>query len=93
MMAAGKVPFGSTKIIKSRKVAYLCLNAEFEASFAEGNHSLIPILIAHGYGYGPEDHFATSMILASHGYLCVLISFMDGSAPYTTGVQGEDIIF
>jgi hypothetical protein len=31
------------------------------------------------------------MIMASHGYFVVSINFMDGTNPYTTGKNGEDI--
>ena len=54
---------------------------------------MYPVIIAHGYKEGPEDHFALSMNMASHGYLCIGITFTDGSAPFTRGKDDMEIPF
>lgn len=51
------------------------------------------MVFCHGNKVTAEEHFGVPMIMASHGYAVFSITFMDGTAPYATGKNGEDIFF
>ena len=69
--------------VKNRQVAHLCPHAELAEDFTSGRKKLIPGIFCHGFSFSAEDHFAVPMMMASHGYLYVSPTFMDGSAAHT----------
>jgi len=65
--------------------------AELDPDFQSGKKKLIPMVFVHGFNANAEEHYHVPMILAAHGYLAISMSMMDGSGPYCTGKNGEDI--
>ena len=51
------------------------------------------MVFCHGNKVTAEEHYGVPMIIASHGYAVFSLTFMDGTAPYATGKDGEDIFF
>jgi hypothetical protein len=52
---------------------------------------LAPGIFCHGFGFSAEEHFHVPQMMASHGYLMVSPTFMDGSAAFTKGKDGKEI--
>ena len=69
--------------VKFRRVAHLCPHAPLAEDFSSGRIKLIPGIFCHGFSFSAEEHFAVPMMMASHGYLFVSPTLMDGSAPHT----------
>ena len=78
---------------RKRVVSNLCPHAPLDQDFQNGAKKLIPMVFCHGNKVTAEEHYGVPMIMASHGYAVFSINFMDGTAPYATGKNGEDIFF
>ena len=80
-------------LFRLRQVAGLCPLAELDQDFIDGQKKLIPMIFIHGFNANAEEHYHVPMILAAHGFLCLSMTMMDGSAPHCTDKDGKDVWF
>lgn len=83
----GSAP-GYAGTLRNRKVANICPDADLDYEFYIGKKKLVPLVHCHGFGTSADEHLAIPMQFASFGYFCVIPDFMDGSAPWTTDING-----
>lgn len=76
---------------KHSKMDHLCPHARLASDFTSKKCKLTPAIFAHGYSFGAEEHMAFPMMWASHGYIIVSPTFMDGSAPHCTDKDGNNL--
>lgn len=86
----GSAP-GYAGSLRARKVSNICPDADLDLDFKSGTKKLVPLIHCHGFGTSGDEHLAIPMQFASFGYFCVVPDFMDGSAPWTTDINGQDI--
>jgi hypothetical protein len=84
-------PPGYAGTLRSRKISNICPDADIDIAFKTGEKKLVPLIHCHGFGTSADEHIAIPMQFASYGYFCVIPDFMDGSAPWTTDINGQDI--
>ena len=79
--------------IRHRSVSQLSPNAGLAFSFEQGLKKLIPMVHVHDRNSCAADSLTIPMQLASFGYLCILPDMIDGSAPWTTDEEGNNLFF
>lgn len=91
-MSPGNFP-GFKNVVYARRIP-VCFDAPIADDFVcYGGKNIIPMVFGHGGGAPADEHTSIPMQFASHGYLVIMINYMEGHAAWTTDKDGNDIWF